>query len=96
MQKKANTSVRPLGNDINAITWYEFWHPRKAAALAAEQDYNDRVFDENANQDDLEADMTYKLSLMEKEFEEKKLETIKMITITVVFAVVAFVLVKYV
>lgn len=96
MKNKINTSNKALSNNINYLSWYEFWHPRKAAALAAEEKYNKNIIDANSNQDDLEAAMTYKLSLMEKKFEEKKLETIKMITITVVFAVVAFVLVKYV
>ncbi len=96
MKQKTSNSIRALGNDENFITWFEFWHPKKAAALESEKEYNESVFNANANQDNLEASMTEKLSLMEKETKEKQMESFKMIAIVVVFAVMAFVVTKYV
>jgi hypothetical protein len=81
-------------NDVNHITWFEFWHPRKAAALEAEQDYNESAFGANWNLDQLEAQTTLELSEQEKEIRLAQLELYKNIGIAVVFIALVIAIIK--
>lgn len=96
MKQKLNTSSKPLGNLYNFLTWFEFWHPRKAASMSAEDKFNVDNRYSNAEQDRLEAEMSYKLSEIQRKVQEQQMETITTISIALVIGVIVFVVAKYI
>lgn len=73
-----------FGKTKNYLTWFGFWHPGKDAALRAEKDYNEKVFEENRKQDELEAGTTLQLT----QLDNKK-------TILIIFLVIIGVVIIY-
>lgn len=62
---RAKAVKQGIWKKSNYISWFEFWHPAKAEALKAEQELNNTLLRANAQQDQLEADMSLKLTLAE-------------------------------
>ena len=61
-----------MRNKRNYISWFEFWHPGKAAALKSEEKLNQNIFLANQAQDELEAQTSIDLT---------KLDNFKMLAI---------------
>ena len=95
-EKLTNIPEKKIRNQKNYMSWFEFWHPRKAATMAVENEYNDDNREANAVQDRLEAETTLKLTEQERILAEKQLETYQTIGIAVVIAIIVFVVIKYV
>lgn len=64
-------NATPFLNDENYLSWFEFWHPKKAAALASEERYNEALLDAKGDQDELDANMSLWLSLLEAKRERQ-------------------------
>ncbi|MDD3687683.1 MAG: hypothetical protein PHE56_13075 [Bacteroidales bacterium] len=96
MKAKTQMGNRALMNEHNYADgwWFRLWHPRKAAALEAEQEYNESVFDANWNLDQLEAQTTLELSEQEKEIRLAQIELYKNIGIAVVIIALIVVIIK--
>jgi hypothetical protein len=71
-----------MKNEAYDSFWFRLLHPRKAAALAAEREYNEHVFDENRETYDDE--LLFKKYLAENISSQVKLIIVSVICIIII------------
>ncbi len=71
-----------MKNEAYDSFWFRLLYPRKAAALAAEREYNERVFDENRETYDEE--MFFKKFLADNISEQIKIIVVSIICIIII------------
>lgn len=96
MRTKQNKSNSPLIQPVNYMSWFEFWHPRRAAALKAEQERYLAELAYNKEQDKLEADTSVKLTDMDKEAALIRAENQKYIIVAIIVVVIIYLIIKFV
>lgn len=96
MRTKQNKSNSPLIQPVNYMSWFEFWHPRRAAALEAEQELYLAEVAYNKEQDKLEADTSVKLTDMDKEAALIRAENQKYIIVAIIVVVMTYLVIKFI
>lgn len=96
MRIKQNKSNSPLIQPVNYMSWFEFWHPRRAAALNAEQERYLAELAYNKEQDKVEADTSVKLTDIDKEAALIRAENQKYIIVAIIVVVMTYLIIKFI
>jgi len=96
VKTKQNKSNSPLIQPVNYMSWFEFWHPRRAAALKAEQERYLAELAYNKEQDKLEADTSIELTDMDKEAALIRAENQKYIIVAIIVVVMTYLVIKFI
>lgn len=71
------TYPKVFGNEINYLTWHEFWYPNKAAEIEYEKMFNAQLLAANERQNKMEAETTMRLSELQAKYKQQRLEQLK-------------------
>lgn len=96
MRTKQNKSNSLLIQPVNYMSWFEFWHPRRAAALEAEQERYLAELAYNKEQDKVEADTSVKLTDIDKEAALIRAENQKYIIVAIIVVVMTYLIIKFI
>lgn len=79
------------------MSWFSFWHPKKSAALEAEERQNREIMKSNQSQNDKDRKLSTLLSLLEFEDSKNKNNLIMEYedSIVIIVLVLAFLLIYY-
>ena len=96
MRTKQNISNSPLIQLVNYMSWFEFWYPRRAAALKAEQERYLAEVAYNKEQDKLEAETSITLTDMDKEAALIRAENQKYVIVAIIIVVMTYLVIKFI